>query len=260
MEEKSVIVTKKDGKGTITINRPKVLNAIDWDTFFILQDELNALIADESIRVVILTGSGSKSFISGGDVGEELKMGGLESYRWSLTGHKLCSTIENSPKPVIAAVNGYSLGGGFEIMLACDFIICSENAQFGAPEVGLGVICGFGGNIRLPRKIGVTKAKEMLMTGKFIDAQEAYRLNLVNKVVPLDKLLEEVDKFCADLLNKNTITLDLIKKAIGYGTETDLRTAIQYEAGLFGVVSATDDKFEGMGAFMEKRKPVWKNS
>ena len=192
MAEKPVIVSKKDGKGILTIDRPKVLNAIDWNTFFILQDELNALIADDSIKVIILTGSGNRAFISGGDIGEELKMNGLESYRWSLTGHKLCSTIENSPKPIIAAVNGYSLGGGFEIMLACDFIICSENAQFGAPEVKLGVTCGFGGNIRLPRRVGLTKAKEILMTGLFIDAQEAYRLNLVNKVVKLGSGLIKV--------------------------------------------------------------------
>jgi enoyl-CoA hydratase len=257
--EKSVLVAQKDGKGIITINRPQVLNAIDWDTFFLFQDMFNLLDNDDAIQVIIITGAGSKAFISGGDIGAELKMNGLESYRWSLTGHKLCSSIENSAKPVIAAVNGYSLGGGFEIMLACDFIICSDNAKFGAPEVGLGVICGFGGNIRLPRKIGVFKAKEMLMTGKFIDAQEAYRLNLVNKVVPLPELMEEVDKFCLDLLNKNTITLDLVKRAVNYGLETDLRTAIQYDAGLFGLVSATDDKVEGMSAFMEKRKPVWRN-
>jgi enoyl-CoA hydratase len=257
--EKSVIVTKKGGKGIIAINRPKVLNAIDWDTFFLFQDELNALIGDNDIRVIIITGSGDRSFISGGDIEAELRMDGLESYMWAHTGHKLCATIENAPKPVIAAVNGWALGGGFEIMLACDFRIASENAKFGAPEVKLGVICGFGGNIRLPRLIGKTKAKEFLMTGNFFDAQEAYRLNLVNKVVPQAELMNEVDKFCEDLLSKNTITLDLIKKAVDNGMETDLRTALHFEAGLFGVVSGTDDKYEGMKAFLEKRAAVWKN-
>lgn len=257
--EKSVIVDKKDGKGIITINRPQVLNALDWDAFFTLQDEFNTLLDDESIKVIIITGAGNKSFISGGDIGAELKMNALESYRWALTGHKLCSSIEDSPKPVIAAVNGYSLGGGLEIMLACDFIICSDNAKFGSPEVSLGVIGGFGGNIRLPRKIGPTKAKEILMTGKFIDAQEAYRLNLVNKVVDQAELMKEVDIFCEDLLNKNAITLDFIKKAVHYGMETDLHTAIEYEAGLFGVICSTEDKIEGMTAFLEKRKPIWKS-
>lgn len=255
----NVIIECRDGKGIITINRPKVLNAIDWETFFILQDELEKLIADDSIRVIILTGAGTKSFISGGDIGEELKMDGLESYQWSLTGHHLCETIEKSPKPVIAAVNGYALGGGFEFILACDFRICSNNAKFGTPETKLGVICGFGGNIRLPRLVGKTKAKEMLMIGQMIDAEEAYRINLVNKIVPQDKLMEAVDEFCVNLINKNTIVLDLVKRAVDYGMEMDLNSAKQYEAGLFGVVSATDDKVEGMTAFLEKRPPKFTN-
>ena len=255
MDQNAVLVERRDGKGIITINRPKVLNAIDWDTFFLLQAALDDLIANQAVRVIILTGAGEKSFISGGDIGEELKMDGLTSYRWSLTGHKLCATIESSPKPVIAAVNGYCLGGGFEFALACDFIICSENAKFGAPESKLGVCCGFGGNIRLPRIVGKRKAKEMLMTGLMIDAQEAYRVNLVNQVVPQSQLMETVDAFCANLLNKSATVLDFIKRAVDYGTETDLRSAAQYEAALFGVISATEDKKEGMGAFLEKRTP-----
>lgn len=255
MDQNAVLVERRDGKGIITINRPKVLNAIDWDTFFLLQAALDELIADQSVRVIILTGAGEKSFISGGDIGEELKMDGLTSYRWSLTGHKLCATIESSPKPVIAAVNGYCLGGGFEFALACDFIICSDNAKFGAPESKLGVCCGFGGNIRLPRIVGKRKAKEMLMTGLMIDAQEAYRVNLVNQVVPQVQLMEAVDAFCVNLLNKSATVLDFIKRAVDYGSETDLRSAAQYEAALFGVISATEDKKEGMGAFLEKRSP-----
>ncbi len=255
--ENPVLVERRDGKGIITINRPKVLNAIDWDTFFKLQAALDELVADPSVRVIILTGAGEKSFISGGDIGEELKMDGLTSYRWSLTGHKLCATIEASTKPVIAAVNGYCLGGGFEFALACDFIICSENAKFGAPESKLGVCCGFGGNVRLPRIVGKRKAKEMLMTGLMIDAQEAYRVNLVNKVVPQKDLMAAVDEFCTNLTNKGSNVLDFIKRAVDYGTEIDLRSAAQYEAALFGVISATDDKKEGMGAFMEKRTPVF---
>ena len=255
MDQNAVLLERRDGKGTITINRPKVLNAIDWDTFFLLQAALDDLIANQAVRVIILTGAGEKSFISGGDIGEELKMDGMTSYRWSLTGHKLCATIESSPKPVIAAVNGYCLGGGFEFALACDFIICSDNAKFGAPESKLGVCCGFGGNIRLPRIVGKRKAKEMLMTGLMIDAQEAYRVNLVNQVVPQSQLMETVDAFCANLLNKSATVLDFIKRAVDYGTETDLRSAAQYEAALFGVISATEDKKEGMGAFLEKRTP-----
>jgi enoyl-CoA hydratase len=255
MSENAVLKERRDGKGIITVNRPQVLNAIDWDTFFLLQAALDEMIADDSIRVIILTGEGDKSFISGGDIGEELQMDGLTSYRWSLIGHKLCATIEASPKPVIAAVNGYALGGGFEFVLACDFRICSENAKFGAPESKLGVCCGFGGNIRLPRIVGVTKAKEMLMTGEMIDAEEAYRINLVNKVVPQKELMTAVEQFSTKLTNKSANVLDFIKRAVDYGSEIDLRSAAQYEAALFGVISGTYDKREGMSAFLEKREP-----
>lgn len=255
MCEQSVLTEIRDKKGIITVNRPRVLNAIDWDTFFKLQKALEDMIGDDSVRVIILTGQGRKSFISGGDIGEELKMDGLTSYRWSLTGHRLCATIEASPKPVIAAVNGYCLGGGFEFALACDFRICSDNAKFGAPEAKLGVCCGFGGNIRLPRIIGPTKAKEMLMTGRMIDAAEAYRVGLVNYITTPDELMPFVDEFCCDLTNKSANVLDFVKKAVDYGSEIDLRSAAQYEAALFGIISGTYDKREGMGAFLEKREP-----
>lgn len=256
-EARSVRKEIRDGKGILTIDRPKVLNAIDWETFFQLQAGLEEMIADPAVRVIVLTGAGEKSFISGGDIGEELKMNGLTSYRWSLTGHKLCATIEGSPKPVIAAVNGYCLGGGFEFALACDFRICTENAKFGAPESKLGVCCGFGGNIRLPRIVGKAWAKDILMTGRMVDAQEAYRLNLVTRVVPQGELMAAVDELCAQLTNKGANVLDFIKRAVDYGTETDLRSAAQYEAALFGVISGTQDKVEGMSAFLEKRPPVF---
>lgn len=256
-EARSVRKEIWDGKGILTIDRPKVLNAIDWETFFQLQAGLEELIADPAVRVIVLTGAGEKSFISGGDIGEELKMNGLTSYRWSLTGHKLCATIEGSPKPVIAAVNGYCLGGGFEFALACDFRICTENAKFGAPESKLGVCCGFGGNIRLPRIVGKAWAKDILMTGRMVDAQEAHRLNLVTRVVPQGELMAAVDELCAQLTNKGANVLDFIKRAVDYGTETDLRSAAQYEAALFGVISGTQDKVEGMSAFLEKRPPVF---
>lgn len=259
MDTHSVLVNRKEGKGVITIHRPDVLNAVDWDTFFQLQSALEELIADQNVRVIILTGSGERAFISGGDIGEELKMNGLESYRWSLTGHRLCATIESSPKPVIAAVNGYCLGGGFEFALACDFIICSDNAKFGAPEAKLGVCCGFGGNIRLPRIVGKRRAKELLMTGRMADAQEACRIGLVNRVVPQHELTAAVDALCAELMNKSANVLDFIKRAVDYGMETDLRSAAQFEAALFGVISATEDKKEGMGAFLEKRAPVFRD-
>ena len=254
-EKDQVLCEVRDHRGIITVNRPKVLNAIDWETFFLLQDALNAMIDNDEVRVIILTGAGEKAFISGGDIAEELQMDGLTSYRWSLTGHRFCVTIETCRKPVIAAVNGYCLGGGFEFALACDFIICSENAKFGAPESKLGVCCGFGGNIRLPRVVGRRKAKEILMTGRMVDAEEAYDIQLVNRVVPQKELMRAVDDFCTELLNKSGNVLDFIKRAVDYGSETDLRSAAQYEAALFGLISGTEDKKEGMGAFLEKRTP-----
>ncbi|MBQ8053411.1 MAG: enoyl-CoA hydratase/isomerase family protein [Lachnospiraceae bacterium] len=259
MDKNAVIKEISGKKGIITINRPNVLNAIDWDTFFLLQAAMEELIADPQVRVIVLTGAGERAFISGGDIGEELKMDGLTSYRWSLTGHKLCATIEGSSKPVIAAVNGYCLGGGFEFALSCDFRICTENAKFGAPESKLGVCCGFGGNIRLPRIIGRSWAKEILMTGRMVDAQEALRLNLVTKVVPQGELMNAVDTLCESLLNKSATSLDLIKRAVDYGSEADLRSAAQYEAALFGIISGTYDKREGMSAFLEKRAPIFED-
>ena len=255
MDERAVLVERRGGKGIITINRPKVLNAIDLDTLFLLQEALNQLISDETVRVIILTGSGDRAFTSGGDIDAELQMNGLASYRWSLTGHKFCAAIEASPKPVITAVNGYCLGAGFEISLACDFRICAENAKFGAPGPKLGVCCGFGGNVRLPRIVGKSWAKDILMTGRMVDAREALCLNLTTRVVPQEQLMDAVDELCVNLLNKSATVLDFIKRAVDYGTETDLRSAAQYEAALFGVISATDDKKEGMSAFLEKRQP-----
>ena len=257
MEARAVRTEVRDGKGVITIHRPQVLNAIDWETFFQLQAALEELIADQAVRAIVLTGSGEKAFISGGDIGEELKMDGLTSYRWSLTGHKLCATIESSPKPVIAAVNGYCLGGGFEFALACDLRICSDNAKFGAPESKLGVCCGFGGNVRLPRIVGRAWAKDILMTGRMVDAEEAYRLGLVTRVVSQGALTSAVDELCEGLVHKGANVLDFIKRAVDYGSETDLRSAAQLEAALFGVISATHDKVEGMSAFLQKRDPVF---
>jgi enoyl-CoA hydratase len=253
LEENAILVERRDGLGIITVNRPKVLNAVDVPTVLKLQEVAEELIADDSVRIIVLTGTGPRAFIAGGDIGAELAMNGLDSFHWAHIGHKFCSTLENCAKPVIAAIDGYCLGGGLELAMACDFRICTDKAMFGAPECKLGVICGFGGNARLPRLIGPAKAKEFLMSGLFFDAQEAYRLNFVNKVVPQDQLMAAVDEFCVPLLNKSANVLDIIKKMVNYGSEIDLRSAIQFEAAMFGLVSGTEDKKEGMSAFLEKR-------
>jgi len=259
MEYQTILVSKADGKAVITINRPETLNAIDELALKELQHAFDNLINDPEVRVIILTGQGRKSFISGGDIASELALDSMASYRWSLTGHKLTTTIEQSPKPVIAAVNGYALGGGCEIALACDLRIASDNAKFGTPEVKIGTICGFGGTVRLPRLIGKTKAKELLLLGNMIDAAEAYRIGLVNKVVPQEKLMEEVNKIADELAEKSLIALEFTKKAVDWGMETDMQTALLNEAQLFGLIGGSEDKIEGMTAFLEKRKPKFRD-
>lgn len=258
-ENCSLLTEIKDGKGILTINRPKVLNALNKETYLLMKSAIEQMIDDKSVRVIIFTGTGEKAFCAGGDIGDELALGYYESYEWSRLGHEIYSLIEGSPKPTIAAINGYCLGGGFELALACDMRICAKHAKMGAPETKLGVICGFGGNIRLPRLIGRGKAKELLMTGKMIDSAEAYRLGLVNDVAPEGGLMAAVDELCAQLINKSAISLALIKHAVDYGTEMDTRSAIEFDSALFAVAACTEDKAEGMSAFLEKRDPVFKD-
>lgn len=260
MNENSTLLSEiKDGKGIITINRPKVLNALNKDTYLLMKDAIENMVADERVRVIIFTGAGEKAFCAGGDIGDELALGHYESYEWSRLGHEIYSLIENCPKPTVAAINGYCLGGGFELALACDMRICAAHAKMGAPESKLGIICGFGGNIRLPRLIGRGKAKELLMTGKMLDAAEAYRLGLVNEVAPAGKLDDAVNELCSQLVNKSAIALTLIKHAVDYGTEIDTRSAIAFDSALFTVAASTEDKVEGMTAFLEKREPVFRD-
>ncbi len=251
----SIKVEIKKNKYIITINRPDVLNSLNEAAISELQNVMEMAIKNNEIRAIIITGAGKKAFVSGGDIKAQLKMGSMAAYKWSLTGHKLMTTIEHSPKPVIAAINGYALGGGCELAVACDLRIASDNAMFGTPEIKIGVICGFGGTLRLPRLIGKTKAKELLMTGKMINAEEAYRLNLINMVVPQDILMIETERLADELADKSMIALDFIKKSVDFGLETDAHTAALHEAELFGLINGTQDKIEGMTAFIEKRIP-----
>jgi len=243
----------------VTINRPKYLNALNRDTLLEIKNVFEILGQNEDVKVIILTGSGDKAFVAGADIHFMQSMNSLEGYNFARLAQNALMAIQDCPKPVIAAINGYALGGGNEIAMACDLRIASENAKFGQPEINLGITPGFAGTQRLPRLVGKTKAKEMIFTGEMIDAAEAYRIGLVNKVVPATELINEAQKMAEKIAAKSAVSLMLAKSAIDVGFETDLNTGSLYEAKIFGLCFATEDQKEGMKAFLEKRKAVFKD-
>lgn len=240
--------------GLITINRPKALNALNEATIHELDTLLDRIAADDAVQVVIITGSGEKSFVAGADIVEMKDKNALESRAWGMLGQRVFTKLENLPQPVIAAVNGYALGGGNELQMACDIRIAAENAKFGQPEVTLGVTPGFGGTQRLPRLVGKGMAKKLLFTGDVIDAAEAYRIGLVDQLVPADQLLSAAKKLAHKIMSRGPIAVRLCKAAVNKGMNMDLESAIQYEAEVWGLCFATADQKEGMQAFVEKRK------
>ncbi|AFM28018.1 enoyl-CoA hydratase/isomerase family protein [Desulfomonile tiedjei] len=241
---------------TITVDRPHLLNAIRYHTMLEIDDALDAIESDESVRVAVLTGAGTKAFVSGGDISIMAK--GLE-YVQTLSevpkGQEVCSRIENFPKPVIARINGYALGGGTELALCCDIRIAVESAKMGLPEIKLGIIPGYGGTQRLPRLIGVGRAKELILTGDRITAQQALEYGLVNRVVPMAELNKTVYEFAQKMASYGPVALQMAKAAINNGLQADMRTALQLEARCYSICFATEDRVEGMNAFLEKRKP-----
>ncbi|MBI5249359.1 MAG: enoyl-CoA hydratase/isomerase family protein [Desulfomonile tiedjei] len=247
----------RDGMiATITIDRPKVLNAIRYHTMVEIDDALDKVESEDSIRVVVLTGAGTKAFVSGGDI--SLMAKGLQ-YVQTLTevpkGQDVCSRIENFPKPVIARINGYALGGGTELALCCDIRIAAENVKMGLPEIKLGIIPGYGGTQRLPRLIGIGRAKELILTGDHISAQQALEYGLVNRVVPISELDQTVTELAEKMASYGPVALHMAKTAINNGLQADMRTALQLEARCYSICFATEDRVEGMNAFLEKRKP-----
>jgi enoyl-CoA hydratase len=258
MEFKYIIYEKSDGIATITLNRPEALNAFNKEVIEEILKALEDIKADENTRVAILTGAGEKAFSAGADIKAMKGMNALKARELSLMGEKLCNALENLEKPVIAAINGYALGGGLEVAMACDIRIASENARMGQTEINIGLIPGWGGTQRLPRLIGKTKAKELIFTGKIIDAKTAEQLGIVNMVVPADKLKEAVQQFAAELASKAPVALKVAKALINKGSEISLDAAIALEREGFGVVASTEDLQEGVSAFIEKRKPTFK--
>lgn len=255
---KTLIYEKKDHIGILTINRPDRLNAISNELTEELKQFLDEIEQDENLRVLVLTGAGEKAFVAGADIKELKDRDALIGREVSRTRQHLFSRIENLPVPVIAAVNGYALGGGLELALACSIRICSENAQFGAPEVKLGIIPGDGGTQRLPRLVGLGLAMEMILTGDFIDAQEAYRIGLVNKVVPLEELMNSVMELAKKIARRPPLAVRYAKEAANRSLEGDSVSGYALESYLHALTCTTEDKKEGVSAFLEKRKGTFK--
>jgi len=239
--------------GVVTINRPKALNALNTEVLELLNKVVDAVDLEKT-RALILTGAGAKSFVAGADISEMSLLSKAEGENFGKIGNDVFRKIETFPIPVIAAVNGFALGGGCELSLSCDIRICSENALFGQPEVGLGITPGFGGTQRLARVVGIGKAKEMIYTASNIKAEEAYRIGLVNKVCSADELLEEAKKIAKKIVRNAPIAVRASKKAINDGISLDMDNAIVIEEKLFGSCFETEDQKNGMKAFLEKRK------
>ena len=253
MNFNNLLIEIADGIAVVTINRPAALNALNKDVLEELAAAFAELESSEGVACVILTGSGSKAFVAGADIAEMQALDAVSAEHFAKLGHALLNTIEKFPKPVIAAVNGFALGGGCELAMACDIRIAAENARFGQPEVNLGVIPGFGGTLRLTRLVGKGRAKELIFTGDMIDAQEAYRIGLANKVVAAEELLANARSMATKIASKGPVAVRFAKESIDSGLEMDLDRAGRFEASLFGLCFATTDQKEGMQAFLEKR-------
>ncbi len=258
MEFKFIIYEKNEGIATITLNRPEALNAFSKEVAAEVLQAVEDIRNDENTRVVILTGSGEKAFSAGADIKAMIGMTALKARELSLMGEKLCLAFENLEKPVIAALNGYALGGGLEVAMSCDLRIASENAKMGQTEVNIGLIPGWGGTQRLTRLVGPAKAKELVFSGRIIDAKTAEQLGIVNMVVPADKFKETVHQFASDLASKAPVAVKVAKALINKGADIGLDSALALEREGFGVVASTEDLQEGVKAFMEKRKPSFK--
>lgn len=249
----TVLYTQEGAVGVVTIDRPKALNALNSEVLDELRQAFDAIDL-ETVRCVVITGSGEKSFVAGADIGEMSNLTQGEAEAFGKKGNDLFRMIETFPVPVIAAVNGYALGGGCELALCCDIRICSDNAQFGQPEVGLGITPGFGGTQRLVRAVGPGRAKEMIYTARSIKADDALRVGLVNAVYPQAELMPAAMKLAGTIAKNAPIAVRACKKAINEGTQVDMDSAIVIEEKLFGSCFETEDQREGMQAFLEKRK------
>ena len=258
MNFENIILEKKNAIAYITVNRPKVLNALNMATMEELRAAFHEIKSDEAIRVVIFTGSGEKAFIAGADIGELSTQDAVTGKEYTHRGQNVLNLIENLGKPVLACLNGFALGGGCEIAMACTMRIASDNAKLGQPEVKLGIIPGYGGTQRLPRLVGKGIAMQMVLAGEMITAQEAYRIGLVNEVVPPTELLPRAEAIAAKIIANAPLAVQYAMEAVNKGMEMTLSEGLYLEAVLFAVACATEDKTEGTRAFLEKRPAQFK--
>jgi len=247
-----------NGVGLLSINRPKALNALNWDTLKDLGSFVENDLPNEELRALIITGSGDKAFVAGADITQMSEMSSSEFKEYVDYAHKIYNLIEDNPCPSIAAVNGYALGGGCELALACDIRIASEKAKLGFPEVKLGIFPGWGGSQRITRIMGNAKAKELIYTGEMVSAEEALRMGLVERVVPHEVVMSEAKEFAGSIAKRAPLAISAAKKAINIGSEMDLESALDLEKELIISCFDTDDRAEGMKAFLEKRDPDFK--
>ena len=256
-EMQNVMVEREGHLALVYVSRPSKLNALDDLTIAELSAAMAALDDDDAVGAIIVTGAGEKAFVAGADIQVLAEQGVLDGKENARRGQALTLRMENCRKPVIAAINGFALGGGLELALACDVRFASDNAKVGLPEVSLGIIPGYGGTQRLPRLVGTGVALQMILQGDPVDAQEALRIGLVNGVFEQGSLLDEVKKIASRMVSRGPQALALAKQAVRRGAHLSLQDGLELEADLFGIISSTGEMKEGMAAFLEKRKPSW---
>lgn len=250
----NVKIERNDGVAVLTINRPKALNALNSETLEDIRQAVEELEQDNAVRVVIVTGEGDKAFVAGADISEMADLNNTEAYEFAAKGQRVFDLIENSTKPYIAAVNGFALGGGCELSLACDIRYASDNARFGIPETTLGILPGFGGTQRLPKVVGLGRAKEMMASGNMIKAEQAEQWGLANKVVPQADLMAEATKLAQKIAKGSKYGISAGLQAMNQSTQTKLTDGLELEALLFSKSFGYNDQKEGMKAFLEKRE------
>ena len=258
MSYENILVEARDGVAVVTLNRPKVLNALNRALLSELEAAVDEIAADASIRAVILTGAGEKAFAAGADIQELAQVSGVDGQQLALRGQQLFSKVENLGKPVIAAINGFALGGGCELALACTIRFASETAKLGQPEVKLGLIPGYGGSQRLPRLVGKGAGLKLILTGEMIVAADALRIGLVEEVVAPDQLMPRAEQIAKTIAEQAPLAVQKCLEAVHEGYDLPLEQALAHEAALFGLCCGTADKAEGTSAFLEKRLPVWR--